>query len=113
MWSDKEIHAGALWKEEIERALDKAAAAVLLVSADFLASDFVMIQELPSLFRSAEKKGTVIIPVIIGPSLFVQSEIASFQSINPPELPLSKLSTHQRDEIFVRLAQAISNVMDQ
>jgi hypothetical protein len=58
VWSDKDIRAGASWRKEITQALDKAAVAVLLISADFLASDFVMVEEVPRLLRSAESKGT-------------------------------------------------------
>ncbi len=51
------IKAGDKWKEKIERALEKSAIAILLISADFLASDFIVDNELPPLLKSAEGKG--------------------------------------------------------
>jgi hypothetical protein len=36
LWSDTKITPGANWREEIRRAIEAAAVAVLLVSADFL-----------------------------------------------------------------------------
>jgi len=110
VWADVDIGVGALWRTELEKALDRALVAVLLVSADFLASDFIMDEEVPKLLRNAEERGTIIMPVILGPSLFEQSSIGIFQSINPVELPLSKLPTYQRDEFFVRLANTISDM---
>ena len=39
VWSDRNIRAGESWREEITEELSKADVAVLLVSADYLASD--------------------------------------------------------------------------
>ena len=65
VWNDTRLVAGDDWKHEVDLALASAAAAVLLVSADFLASDFIVDNELPPLLESAEAKGTRIIPVIV------------------------------------------------
>jgi hypothetical protein len=53
------LRAGDKWKREIEKALQRATAAVLLVSADFLASDFITDNELPPLLKNAEEQGRV------------------------------------------------------
>ena len=51
-WSDLRLRPGDQWRKEIALALDQAAVAILLVSADFLASDFIVENELPPLLRS-------------------------------------------------------------
>ena len=56
LWDDSRIGAGELWKPEIEKALHDATVAVLLVTKDFLASDFIINHELPFLLESARKK---------------------------------------------------------
>ncbi|HEY6547311.1 MAG TPA: toll/interleukin-1 receptor domain-containing protein, partial [Vicinamibacteria bacterium] len=63
IWSDREIPPGAQWRDEIRKAISRARVGVLLVSADFLASDFVATDELPPLLKAAESSGTVILPV--------------------------------------------------
>ena len=45
-WDDSRIRTGMVWREEIEKALASAQVALLMVSTDFLASDFVMRKDL-------------------------------------------------------------------
>jgi hypothetical protein len=53
LWVDTRLRAGDRWKSEIENALGRATVAVLLICADFLASDFITDNELPPLLRNA------------------------------------------------------------
>lgn len=75
VWNDTRLVAGDDWKQEVDLALASAAAAVLLVSADFLASDFIVDNELPPLLESAEAKGTRIIPVIVKPCRYTRDPV--------------------------------------
>jgi hypothetical protein len=110
VWEDSRITPGTKWRSEIADALNVAVVGVLLISADFLASDFVMNNEVPALLRGAEIRGTVIMPLIITPSLFEQSSLSCFQSVNSPRSPLSKLNSHKRDEVLVKLATSIDGI---
>jgi tetratricopeptide (TPR) repeat protein len=52
---DRQIQPGDDWYQTIVDALDRARAAVLLVSPNFLASRFIMEEELPRILKAAEK----------------------------------------------------------
>ncbi len=108
IWADTKIKAGEKWKEQIISALNKAVVAVLLISADFLASDFILDNELPPLLASAEKRGTVILPVILKPCGFKRDEnLSCFQAINSPDTPLLKLNKIEQEEIYSKIAETI------
>lgn len=110
-WDDTRLQSGANWREEIANAIEHARLAILLVSADFLASDFIATNELPPLLESAQARGTKILPVIVGPSSFKNSAISQFQAVNDPSKPLAALPTHKRDEIWVKLAEDVADVL--
>ena len=75
IWDDTRIMPGARWNDEIQSALDAAKVAVLLVSADFLASDYIADTELSALLAAAEHEGAVILPVIISSSWFSKTQV--------------------------------------
>jgi hypothetical protein len=107
VWDDTKIDSGSKWKEEIERALDKAGIAILLISTDFLASKFIRTEELPTLIQNAEKKGTRILPVIVAHCLFRKDNLGIYQSLNDPSLPLESLSKPEAERELVKLAEAV------
>jgi len=108
LWVDSKIKAGDKWKTEIDNALRQARVAILLVSADFLSSDFIIDNELPPLLANAESKGTRIIPVIVKPCRFARdSNLADFQAVNDPSIPLVSLSEAERESVYDKISQAI------
>lgn len=111
-WSDQQIRVGDKWKTEIQKNLDDAAIAVLLISADFLASDFIVNNELPPLLLAADSKGIRILPVILKPSGFLRDPVlSSFQAINDPRIPLLGMSHIQQEEIYDKIAGEVSAEM--
>lgn len=107
-WSDTDIRPGDKWRLEIEEALNSATIAVLLVSTDFLASDFIRTVELPRLLESESNRGLKIIPIIVAPCRYNNTEVLSqFEALNDPEHPLSTLEESEREKIFVQLTVVI------
>lgn len=108
LWSDLKIRAGDLWRDEVRLALRDARIAVLLVSADFLASEFILTNELPPLLVSAEKQGTRIVPIIVKPSRFLRDRrLSRFQALNDPKRPVIKMSETEREELYALLAENV------
>lgn len=110
-WDDTKIKPGTHWREEIQSALERAKVAVLLVSADFLASDFIATNELPPLLNAAKERGTLILALIVRPCRFEKTELAQFQAVNPPSKPLSALSSSRREDWYVKLSGIIEDAL--
>jgi hypothetical protein len=108
IWSDKDIHPGADWLGEIQRKLATVKVAVLLVSAQFLASRFIVRNELPPLLDAADKEGVIIIPVHISASRFdLKPELSRFQSANDPRTPLMRFRGHKLEEELDRIGRTV------
>lgn len=111
-WVDTKLQAGDQWKKEIEEALNRARVAILLVTADFLASDFIVDNELPPILAKAESQGTRIIPVILKPCRFVRDRnLSRFQAINNPQLPIINLSVGEQEKVYDSISEAVERSM--
>jgi hypothetical protein len=112
VWDDTRIKPGQKWRDAIESALAQAKVAVLLVSPDFLASDFIDKHELPALLEAAEKEGLVVLWVPVRPSSYRRSPIAQFQAASEPGRPLSGLEASKRDAVLVEIADKIDQTVN-
>ena len=111
-WDDTKIKPGAVWRDEIQRALASAKVAVLLVSADFLASDFIDKNELPPLLEAAEKEGATILSVILSPCRFNETKsLSRFQAVNTPSRPLTGMMKDAQEEVFYKVSKAVEDAL--
>src|SRR5215470_14979489 len=111
LWSDRRIELGDDWRKEIAAALSRARAALLLISADFLDSDFIRYHELPPLLEAAQNEGCRIIPILVRPSLFEQvPSLARFQHANPNGATLSEMPEERTERLIADIAQWLSKL---
>ena len=110
-WDDTKILPGMVWRDEIEKALAAAQIGVLLVSADFVASDFIANHELPNLLAAAQNRGLTILSLIVGPSRFKRMpELSRFQAVNDPDRPFIGLSKAEQEADLLKLANRIEDL---
>ena len=103
-WSDDIIEAGNRWNDEIRDAIHESQVFILLISKNFLNSDFIREKEIPEII----KKDSLVIPVLLDDCFWKSVEIIDERQIIPKEAkPLSKIDEKEHDEIFVNLANRI------
>jgi hypothetical protein len=111
-WSDRDIHIGDDWRSEIDTALDSARVAILLVSADFLASEFIQTVELPRLLAAAESGGCRVVPILVAASAFNQTpSISRFQHANPGGRTLGAMPAEEAEQVLADVARMIDELL--
>jgi len=111
IWDDTRVGPGMERRKEIENALSLASVAILLISADFLASESIHNRELPQLLEKARQGGTRLFNLIVGPCLYMRvEELARYQTVNDAAHPLDTLPTHEAESVLLRLAQLVASL---
>jgi len=105
-WEDSQIAPGQEWHKEITKAIEVADIAVLLVSPDFLASDFIANEELPSLLAGRK----TVFWIAIRHSNYAVTPIAKYQCANAPDSPLTSLTKSNRDKAWVEISKKLLKV---
>lgn len=114
VWVDTDIKTGDKWEKKIKEALESATCAILLISTEFLASDYIQKNELPPLLKDADEKGTKIFPVIVHPCRFSKiKSLSQFQAANSPSEPLSTLTFPNQEFVFLKLCNDIQAHLEQ
>lgn len=112
-WDDTKIVPGSRWKVELKQALQSARIGVFLVSADFLASDFIATRELLPLLQAADKEGVIIMSIILSACVFQDTPLSQFQAINAPSNPLNLMPRGKRDVIWMQAVYLIKKALQE
>jgi hypothetical protein len=80
-WHDRRIGAGDVWKEEIDRNLSEADIILLLISADFLASDYCFDIEMKTALERHSAAQALVIPIILRPVDWQATPFSGLQAL--------------------------------
>ena len=110
-WHDREIVAGKEWAGEIDKHIEIAQIILLLVSPDFLASEYCREIEMRRAMERHEAGEARVIPVIIRPADWNSAPFAKLQGLPKDGKPVTKWGN--RDEAWLSVAKGIRRVIEQ
>jgi hypothetical protein len=109
-WYDRAIDAGADWRQEIARQIEGADVILLLVSADFLNSDFCYEQEMLRAVERSDRGEATVIAVILRPvDGWESTPFARLQVVPRDGRPITKWSN--ADEAYSDAAAKIRSAL--
>ncbi|WP_459864655.1 TIR domain-containing protein, partial [Endothiovibrio diazotrophicus] len=110
IWIDRAIETGERWEETIYTSIEHSSIAILLLSSDFLSSDFILRKELPRIFAEKERRYLKVFPILIRHCPYtLHEELSKFQFFNDPERPYSSLQHWEIEKELTKLAYEIAN----
>ena len=105
-WEDSKIAPGQEWHKEITKAIEAADIAVLLVTSNFLDSEFIANEELPRLLAGRK----TVFWIAVRHSNYAVTSIAKYQCANAPDFPLASLTKSKRDKAWVEISEKLLKV---
>jgi hypothetical protein len=110
-WYDRDITGGSEWEKEIIDNLQSAQIILLLISSDFLASDFCWSKEMDLAMERHEDNAARVIPIIVRDCDWSGAPFGKLQALPKNARPVEAWSN--RNEAFTDVARGIRKVAEQ
>ncbi|MDF1754197.1 MAG: SUMF1/EgtB/PvdO family nonheme iron enzyme [Verrucomicrobiales bacterium] len=110
LWYDSgELEPGDVFRESINTAIESSSAAVLLVSADFQASEFIKNNELPKLRYHADRKELRLFWIPVGHCILTDQLGDAYHTVGNPSKPLEACTKGEVNEVLADLTRSLKN----
>jgi RNA polymerase sigma factor (sigma-70 family) len=110
VWHDRDISAGTKWEEEINTHLNEANIILLLVSPDFMDSDYCYGKEMQRASERDQRGEARVIPIILRP-VYWQGILGKLQALPTNGKPV--ISWAKREMAFFNVAEGIRKVVEE
>ena len=113
VWSDDKILPGERWDDHITHKLQSADIILLLISADFLNSDYIWNTEFKIALERESRKEASIVPIILKKCLWRETPLKALQAIphddNGRLKPVDEWG--DRDKAFANIAEDLAKLI--
>lgn len=111
-WDDRDIDAGSDWKQEIDVHLNTAHIVLLLVSPDFIASDYCYEIEMERALERHDAGECRVIPIFLRACDWKRMPFGRLQGLPDDAIPVVSAQWQSRDDAWLRVAQGIRRVVE-
>ena len=106
-WHDRAIDAGADWSNEIDRHLESAKIILLLISPDFLASDYCYNIEMKRAMERHDRREACVVPIFLRQCDWKGAPFGKLQGLPTDATPITSPRWSSHDEAFTIVARGI------
>ncbi len=107
VWHDRMIEAGAEWERTIDQHLNTAQVILLLVSPDFMDSDYCYGIEMKRAMERHERDEARVIPIILRHVYWQKAPFGKLQALPTDGEPVVSRKWYSQDEAFFNVAEGI------
>jgi hypothetical protein len=111
LWNDSDITPGGQWEDEINNQLRKAQIILLLISPDFMASDYCYSVELKQSIERHQRREVRVIPIILRPTHWEVEPLRKLLALPKNAEPITLWEN--RDAAFLDVVQGISRAINE
>lgn len=111
LWHDRDISAGTEWEQEISEHLNEAQIILLLISPDFMNSDYCYSIEMQRALERHKQKAAVVVPVILRRVHWQGEPLGKLQALPTDAKPVK--GWQDQDEAFYSVAEGIRKVVEE
>lgn len=108
-WDDSKIRPGEEWDEAIKQNLAEADIILLLVSADFLNTQYIWDVEIKAAMARHERKEAIVIPIFIRPCVWDGMPFGKINGLPSKATPVK--SYPDQDTAWTEVAKGIASVL--
>jgi DNA-binding GntR family transcriptional regulator len=112
-WYDQDINAGMDWEREISNHLNEAQIILLLISPDFMGSDYCSSIEMNRALEQHEKGEARVIPIILRHVYWKGGPLGKLQALPTDGKPVTDQEGYYQDRAFSSITNGIHKVVEQ
>ncbi|HEY0753735.1 MAG TPA: tetratricopeptide repeat protein [Ktedonobacteraceae bacterium] len=109
LWYDRRLVAGKDWRHELDEHMNSARLILLLISSDFLASDYCYGIEMQRALERHDAGEARVVPILLRPVDWQDESIARLQALPSGAQPITRWS--DRDEALTDVAKGLRKVI--
>lgn len=109
-WNDRKLVPGTLFDDEIRKHLCEDEIIILLISADFINSDYCYEIEMMKALERMKNSDAIVIPIILRPCLWKETPLKDIQALPKNGTPISKYP--DADDAYLEIVQSVNNIVE-
>lgn len=113
LWSDDKIKPGEIWQRQLDEAIASSKIALIIISASYLASNYIANEELPALLLKAKAAGLVVLSIIVSPCRYDEDHsLFQFQALNDPTRTLVEMDRGEAERVLASMASHVAELLN-